>query len=261
MSTPDATLAAPVAVLYDVHGNLPALEAVLAAADAAGARTIVVGGDVVPGPMPRETIARLRALGDRALFLRGNCDRLVVDALDGQPLTGLPPAVREIFAWTAGQLGPEEWNFLAGFPATLAAWVPGVGEVLFCHATPRSDEEIVTTRTPADRVRPMLAGVTQRVVICGHTHVPADWAVDGVRLVNAGSVGMPCGAPGAYWLLLGPGIQSMRTPYDAERAAEAVRGTAYPDAAGFAERYVVRPVPVDDALDRLESPPSGAARG
>lgn len=261
MITPDAALAEPVAVLYDVHGNLPALEAALAAADAAGARTVVIGGDVVPGPMPRETLDRLRALGDRARFLRGNCDRLVVDAFDGRSLAGLPPAVREIYEWTAGQLGHADRDFLASFPATLTALVSGIGEVLFCHASPRSDEEIVTAWTPADRVRPMLAGVAQRVVVCGHTHVQADWVVDGVRLVNAGSVGMPYGAPGANWLLLGPGIRPMHTAYDVDLAADAVRLTAYPGAAEFAARYVLRPAPVEDALNLLEPPPSTTAHG
>ncbi len=252
MIAPDTALDEPVAALYDVHGNLPALEAALAAADALGARSIVVGGDVVLGPMPRETLGRLRALGDRAHFIRGNCDRLVVDAFDSRPLAGLPSAVQEALAWTAGELRRADRDFLAGLPATLTAAVPGVGDILFCHATPRSDEEIVTARTSPERMRPMFAGVAQRLVVSGHTHVQADWWIDGLRVVNAGSVGMPYGRPGADWLLLGPGIQLMHTEYDVERAAALVRQTAYPGAAEFASRHVLHPALEEEALQMYE---------
>ncbi|MFL5575026.1 MAG: metallophosphoesterase family protein [Gemmatimonadaceae bacterium] len=252
-----------VAALYDVHGNLPALEATLDAVDAAGADGIVVGGDVALGPMPRETLERLLAVGPRARFIRGNCDRLVVDAFDGRPLTRLPPAIREPIAWTARQLDRSHRDFLAALPATLVVDVAGVGGVLFCHASPRSDEEIVTAVTPAERVRPMLAGVTESLVVCGHTHMQFDRAVEGlpgVRLVNAGSVGMPYGRPGAYWLLLGPDVRPMRTEYDLGRAAALVRRTSYPQAAEFAARHVLHPDSEEEALRVLEPPPAGTPR-
>jgi predicted phosphodiesterase len=235
-----------------VHGNLPALEAALPAVDSAGADEIVVGGDVALGPMPRETLDRLLALGPRARFIRGNCDRLIVDAYDGRPLTRLPPFVREPIAWAAGQLERHHRDFLAGLPATVVARVQGIGAVLFCHATPRSDEEIFTAVTPAERLRPMLDGVTQQVVVCGHTHMQFDRAVGGVRLINAGSVGMPYGRPGAYWLLLGPDVRPMRTEYDLERAAGLVRETAYPQAEEFASRHVLSPASEEEALALFE---------
>lgn len=228
-----------VAALYDVHGNLPALDAALAAADAAGANTIVVGGDVALGPMPRESLERLLDLGPRARFLRGNCDRLVVDAFDGRPLAPLPPGVADVVAWCAAQLDRRHRDALAALPLTLAVDVGGVGPVLFCHATPRDDEELFAADTPDERVGPMLGGVTQSVVVCGHTHVPFDRVVGAVRVVNAGSVGMPFGAPGAHWLLLGPEVTPVRTEYDRARAAARVRQTAYPQAADFAARYVL----------------------
>src|SRR5919199_6185329 len=115
-----------VAALYDIHGNLPALDAALAAADAAGGEEIVVGGDVVLGPMPRETLERLLALVPRARFIRGNCDRLVVDAFDGRPLDRLPPVIREPIEWTARQLDRGHRDFLADLPLTLAARVRGL---------------------------------------------------------------------------------------------------------------------------------------
>ena len=252
MVTADAR---PVAALYDIHGNLPALEAALAAVDSAGADGIVVGGDVALGPMPRETLDRLLALGPRARCIRGNADRVVVDAFDGRPPARLPPAVLEAIEWTAGQLDRRHRDFLATLPETLAAIVRGLGEVLFCHASPRSDEEIFTAVTPAERLRPMLEGVTQPVVVCGHTHMQFDRSVDGVRLINAGSVGMPYGRPGAYWLLLGPGVRPMRTEYDLERAAELVRQTSYPQAAEFASRNVLSPQTEQEILHILEQPP------
>ena len=231
-----------IAALYDIHGNLPALEAALADVEAAGAETIVIGGDVVPGPMPRATLDRLIALGPRARFVRGNTDRIVAGAFDGILPPRLPLAVREIVAWTAARLDVAHRDFLAALPTSLPMDVPGLGAVLFCHATPRSDEEIVTAATPDDDVRPMLAGVRQRVVVCGHTHLRHDRTVDGVRLVNAGSVGMPFDEPGAHWLLLDErGVQPRRTVYDLERAAALVRATSYPDAETFASRYVLAP--------------------
>ena len=260
MSFPGCDSTRPVAALYDVHGNLPALEAALAVVEHAGADQIIIGGDVVLGPMPRETLERVLALGPRVRGLRGNCDRLVVDAYDGRPLPSLPPAVHETILWTVGQLDRAHRDALDALPATLAAEVSGLGVVLFCHATPRSDEEIVTVRTPAERVRSMLAGVTAQVVVCGHTHLPMDRAVDGVRLVNAGSVGMPYGVPGAHWLLLGPDVRPMHTGYDLEIAAARIRATAYPQAAAFAERHVLQPDSAQAALDLLEPRPEAGHR-
>ena len=231
-----------VAALYDVHGNLPALDAVLAAVDAAAVDAVVVGGDVVPGPMPRETLDRLLALGPRAHLIRGNTDRLTVDAFDGRPLPArLPPPVPEQLAWCAAQLDRAHRDVLAALPLTLSLPVHGLGDVLFCHASPRDDDEIFTVRTPAERVRPLLAGVTARVVVCGHTHMQFDRTVDDVRLLNAGSVGMPFGRPGAYWLLLASDITPMRTDYDLAAAAERVRHTAYPQGAEWAARYLLDP--------------------
>jgi putative phosphoesterase len=243
-----STDARRVAALYDIHGNLPALDAALSAVHSAGVNAIVIGGDVVLGPMPRETLERLRALEPQARFIRGNCDRLVVDAFDGRPLERLPATVREGVEWTARQVDRKQRDFLAAFPETLTLSVEGLGEVLFCHATPRSDEEIFTALSPTERVRPMLEGVAQRVVVCGHTHMQFDRTFDGTRVVNAGSVGMPFAAvPGAYWLLLGPDVRLMRTEYDVGRTAELVHATSYPQAEQF-----LHPFSEEQALSLFE---------
>jgi putative phosphoesterase len=230
-----------VAALYDIHGNLPALDAALDAIEAldSSVETIVIGGDVVLGPMPRATLERVMALGDRARYLRGNCDRLVVDAFDRRSAAWLPAAVQHTISWVAAQLDQPHRDFLAAFPETLTLAVHGIGDVLFCHGSPRSDDEMVTSATPDAALQQMLAGVRERVVVCGHTHMQFDRTLDGVRVINAGSVGMPYGAPGAHWLLLGPDISSRRTPYDLERAAALVRLTAYPGADEFAARYIL----------------------
>jgi diadenosine tetraphosphatase ApaH/serine/threonine PP2A family protein phosphatase len=143
--------------------------------------------------------------------------------------------------WTAEQLTPEHARLLAGWPKTLRLEVAGLGDVLFCHATPRDENECFTRLTPEERLLPIFQGLDVPLVVCGHTHMPFDRTVGKVRVVNAGSVGMPFGEPGADWLLLGPGVQPRHTPYDLTRAGARIRGTAYPQAQEFAERYVLGP--------------------
>jgi putative phosphoesterase len=243
-----------IAALYDIHGNLPALEATLAAIDAAGIHDIVVGGDIVLGPMPGETLDALLALGERVRFLSGNCDRLVVEAFDGRLSTDLPGGVQKPIVWTAEQLDRKQRDFLAALPLTLEASIAQLGTVLFCHATPRNDSELFTKITPDERVRPMIDGVTQQIMVCGHTHMQFDRTVDDVRLLNAGSVGMPFGRPGAHWLTLGPDVHAEFTAYDLEGAAERVRHTSFPDADMFASRYIMNPATEEEGVRMFERP-------
>ncbi len=230
-----------VAALYDIHGNLPALEAVLREVRQAKVECVVVGGDVVPGPLPREALACLRGLDIPVRSLRGNGEVAVLAELVGAGPGPLPEAAREAVRWTARQLTPEDGRLLAGWPKTLRLEVEGLGEVLFCHATPRDENECFTRRTPEDRLVPIFQGLGVPLVVCGHTHMPFDRTVGAVRVVNAGSVGMPFGAPGADWLLLGPGVRPRHTAYDLEAAAARVRATTYPQAEEFAARSVLRP--------------------
>lgn len=234
------TQARSVAALYDIHGNLPALEAVLAAVERHRVDRIVIGGDIALGPMPRETLARVRALGERAIGIRGNCDRLVADQ-DAVSVERLPPAVRHVVKWTAAQLSADDRTFLGALPTTATLNVDGIGEVLFCHATPRSDDELFTVQSADEHVAPMFDGVVAPIAVCGHTHMQFDRLVRGIRVVNAGSVGMPYGAPGACWLRLGPGVELKRTEFDLDEAAAAVRSTGYPQADSFAAKHVLSP--------------------
>ena len=207
-----------VAALYDVHGNLPALEAVLAEVRREGVDAIVIGGDVVAGPFPVETFDLLASLED-ALFVRGNADRLVVERVEGFGS-----------AWCADQLGAERLAAANAWPLSQRLDVDGLGDVVFCHATFRSDEEIVTRITPADEV--LVAFPGGGLVVVGHTHFQFDRAYDGLRLINAGAVGMPYeGRRGAFWALLGNGTVALRrTEYDVVVAASMIRGSGWPEA-------------------------------
>lgn len=242
-----------IATLYDIHGNLPALQATLAEIELAHPDLMLVGGDIVSGPMPRAVLDRLMEFGERVRFIRGNADREVVMAFDGLPLDpGLPEEVREITLWTAKQLTQHHRDFLAQLPEQAVLAVDGLGDVLFCHGSPRSDEEIVTAITSEARLREILAGVKQNVVVCGHTHVQFDLHADNVRIVNSGSVGMPYGEPGAYWLLLGPDIEFRHTLYDLEQAAAAIRASGYPMAEDFADNNVLKPATAAEATEFFE---------
>ena len=242
-----------IAAIYDIHGNLPALESVLKEIDQAQPDLILVGGDIVSGPMPRATLECLLALGDKVRFIRGNADREVVAAFDGLPLDPkLPEEVREGTIWTAKQLERSHRDFLAELPEQMILGVDGLLDVLFCHGSPRSDEEIITSVTPEARLREILAGVKQNMVVCGHTHMQFDLSIDGVQLVNAGSVGMPYGEAGAYWLLLGPEVMLRRTFYDLEQAAERIRSSGYPLAQDFADNNVLKPPTEAEAIEVFE---------
>ena len=238
-----------VAALYDVHGNLPALEAVLAEVERSKADLVVVGGDVANGPMPRECLERLRSLGDRALFVRGNGDRELASV----------PAQEDgdIWAtrtrWAAERLDEEELDFLAGLPDAQSVRVRGLGRVLFCHGSPRDDEEIVTALTTDERLAAMLRGVEERTVVCGHTHVQFDRVVSETRVANAGSIGMPYEVrPGAYWALLDGEVELRRTDYDLEAAAAAVRASGYPGADELADENVLTTPGPTEATEHFE---------
>lgn len=244
-----------VAVISDVHGNLPALEAVLGAIDEADVDLVVSNGDVAAGPMPRETIEALMGLGDRARFVHGNADRAILTAFDGGPFDDelVPESERGRLRWMAGQLDRRHRDFLAGFEDRVVVDVDGLGPVLCCHASARNDDrDVFTVRSPVSRVRAFFPGVTERVVTCGHTHMQFDRDVDGIRVVNVGSVGMPYGDAGAYWALLGPDVTLCRTEYDLDSAAARIRATDYPDAEQFASQHVLTRATADEAVAYME---------
>jgi predicted phosphodiesterase len=224
-----------VAVLADIHGNLPALEAALAGIAAAGADRIVLNGDVATGPMPAETLEVLDALGDRIVWIRGNADRELVSVYDGHGLSpSLPEPARRPTEYCATRLTRRHRDLLDGGPLSTVLDVEGLGPVRFCHASTRNDTEIVLVDSPVDRYRTLFANCDEATVLLGHTHMPFDRLADRRRFVNPGSVGMPYGRTGSHWALLGPGVQLRRADYDLEAAAATMRDRA-PEYPGLAE--------------------------
>lgn len=240
-----------VAALYDIHANLPALEAVLSEPGVAAADLVLVGGDALAGPMPSETLALLAALGDRVAWVHGNTEREVAQSRGTDPTTGELWDRRA--AWVAGRLTAAAVRAADAWPATVAVSVAGLGPVLFCHGSPRSDEDIITACSPAARVAPMLAGVGERTIVCGHTHVQFDRTVAGRRVINAGSVGMPYeDSAGARFCLLGPGVELRCAAYDVGSAATRIRATGFPEAEAFG-RDLLQPPTAEEATTEFEA--------
>ena len=230
-----------VAALYDIHGNLPALEAVLDELAKVGVDALVVGGDVLPGPMPKECLDRLYSTGLPTHFIHGNGESAALQVLAGRVPEKVPEAFRPAIQWSAEQLPDEYRTAIAGWPSTLRVEIDGLGDVFFCHATARNDTELVTRLSPDTRVLEVFPEMQNLVAVCGHTHMQFDRTVGSLRVVNAGSVGMPFGQPGAHWLLLSPDVQFRRTPYDLEAAAARLRTSAFPGVADFVTRQVLNP--------------------
>jgi predicted phosphodiesterase len=243
-------MAMRVAALFDIHGNLPALEAVLEDVRAARVDRVVIGGDVLPGPMPAETLACLADLDMPVHYVSGNGERIVLAQAAGADISEVPERYRDVIRWNAERLRPGDETWLRSWPATCRVDVEGPGAVLFCHATPRNDTEVFTRLTPDDRLVPVFAGIDTPLVVCGHTHMQFDRSVGRVRVVNAGSVGMPFAQPrGAYWLLLGPGVELRRSDYDYAGAADRIRATGFPLAEELAVRYVLNPPTEAETLE------------
>jgi putative phosphoesterase len=233
-----------VAALNDIHGNLPALEAVLADVEQAGVDAIVCGGDVVGGPFSAEVFDRLTELPS-VRFLHGNADRFIVEGADeyGQD-------------WEAERrrLGDERVAAVAEWPLTVELELDGLGRTLFCHAIPSADEPIFTKLTPDDDVIALIGPIDADLLVVGHTHVQVDRRLpNGLRVVNAGSVGMPYeGRRGAFWALLGPTVELRRTEYDTDAAVAAIRGTGAPNSEQLVG-YLLEPPDPDETSAFFES--------
>jgi len=236
-----------IAVLNDIHGNLPALEAVLRELHACGVDRIIVGGDVLPGPMAHLVLERLEAEHTPVDFVFGNGEVAILDLLAGRA-PALPESYLPSLRWNADRLDDRQRETIADWRLTLRVRAPALGEVLFCHATPRNENEIFTQVTDEERLRPVFDPANASIVVCGHTHMQFDRMVGRTRVINAGSVGMPFGQPGADWVILGTDAEFRHTVYDLSRAAERIRQCGYPAADEFAAKYILNPPSADDML-------------
>jgi len=228
-----------IAALYDIHGNLPALEAVLKDIEGEDVDEIVVGGDIVLGPMTRECLDIFLNFEKPVRFIRGNCESAVLDQIDGRPLPNLPESVLEDIRWTANQHASGHREALVKFSKTVAIGFEKHGKILFCHATPRNDNENFTVITPEKDLVPVFERLNSKTVVCGHTHMQFDRKIGDTRVLNAGSVGMPFGKRGADWLLVGSEIEFRHTDYDTDAASERIINTSYPNAREFVDKYVL----------------------
>jgi predicted phosphodiesterase len=221
-------------VISDVHGNAVALAAVLAELPDREPDLVVFGGDLTWGPLPEETLMLVDGLSCPALFIRGNAERALLDP-DDEP--------NERASWLLAQHSPQSLTFLRSFAEQLVVEIDGLGAVRFCHGSPRSDEELVTPETPDERIAALSAEITEQTLVTAHTHLQFDRRVAGIRSINPGSVGMPYeGRTGAYWAVLGPDVELVRTDYEIGAAVERYRASGYPR--------------VEQMIELLESPPT-----
>lgn len=236
-----------VAALYDVHGNLPALKAVVEQVASEGIDRIVFGGDYAWGPMPAETVTLVHALeADGAVAIRGNADREVAGrAGERDGLDAVTAAVNE---WASDQLTREQRDWLANRPEQIELDVEG-RRVLFCHACPRNDTDPVVDTTSEIRLAELFGDCDVDVVVIGHTHLQFVRSYQELKIVNGGSIGSPFGEAGAYWAVIGTEIELRRTSYDYEAAGEMFLRSGGPEAEDFAE-HVRRP-PAEDVARAL----------
>jgi predicted phosphodiesterase len=242
-----------VAVISDVHGNAVALQAVLAEVLRERPDALVNLGCLTYGPQPSLVAEMLNRAPIPVLSVRGNGDRAVLQFVDG---ARQPTTARDRFV--VGHHNDVALSLLRGTKPELRLEITGLGTVLFCHGSPRSDVELITPATPVVRLREAIGGRACGVLATGHTHLQFDRPLDIVRSVGPGSVGLPYhdGPPGARWALLGPDVQLRVTGYDIDEAAAAATGAEFPDADQWSQ--VLRQPPtvaevVADAESRIYS--------
>lgn len=245
-----------VAALYDIHGNLPALRAVLAEIRTESVDHIVIGGDVANGPLPAATLQALAELEPDSSYVLGNGDREVADAYDGEELSASvldesPAARASVFA--ARQISAGQRDLIDRFQPTVTLDIDGLGEVLFCHGSPRDDTEMITTMTDDPRLKEILIDVATETIVGGHTHRQFERRLRRHRFINAGSVGMPYeGRPGAFWALLGPVVELRRTDYDITAALEELRAGGFDDVDEMLEESLINPMDADEVAQLFE---------
>ena len=241
-----------IAALYDIHGNLPALRATMDELANQQIDWMIIGGDVIAGPFPSKTLTYLQDLPVPVQFIIGNAESELLRVAAGKEAGGLSEAANQQAAWLNQTFNPIHIDFISNWPATVELPLDNGGTVLFCHATPTSDIKVFTRIMPEEKIIQEFANLQASLVVCGHTHMQFDRVIGGVRVVNAGSVGMPFGKTGADWLIIdGDEIDFQHTDYDMEDAAEQVRGSIYPNAENFAVNNILNAPTEEQALQML----------
>ncbi|MHA7274284.1 metallophosphoesterase family protein [Arthrobacter sp. TMT4-20] len=242
-------MVAKIAVLSDIHGMLPALDRVLAEPAVQTADLIVVTGDHTWGPQPAEVLDRLTELGGRVVLVRGNADRELMQMAQGMDV-GLDDDPLSV--WGSRQLSPEHIKLLEEMPERVTLDAAGFGSVLFCHATPRDDEEVVLVDSRLERWEQVLQDVPMDVetIVLGHTHMPFTRLAGNRLMINPGSVGLPYGRPGAHWALLHDGAVTLtRTLIDVEELIEEVtEGSTFPEVTGWLDEMIRQAASDSEAL-------------
>ncbi|MDC3426175.1 metallophosphatase family protein [Aquibacillus sp. 3ASR75-11] len=228
-----------VAAIYDIHANYSALKVVLEEVRKANVVQVVVGGDLAWGPEPRQVMDLLMDYKDEFLFIKGNVDREVAYRYGKEK--GLGDFTAELNHWCADQLTEEQLKFLKSLPEKTILSVDGLGEILFVHGSPRSDEEAIRINTPDNEIQPMIESVPESIIVCGHTHIQFDRTVGDKRIINAGSVGLQSQANGACWALSGPDVDLKVTTYNTKEASERIRNSNAPCKEDFADHYLNPP--------------------
>ena len=241
-----------IAAIYDIHGNTSALEAVLSDVSTEKVDAVVIGGDVVSGPFPRETLNLLQTISVPTYFILGNAESDVIRLILGQPSNGMSQKADEVAGWVENQLTSDQKDFLLTWTDDLQLKLTPKCNAYFCHGTPRSNTEIFTLVTPEKRVTDIFRNTEASIYVCGHTHMQFERTVNNIHIVNAGSVGMPFGDTGADWLLInGNEFEFVHTEYNLLSAAESMRTSNYPDVEDFIQNNVLHSPTKDKMIEVL----------
>jgi putative phosphoesterase len=243
-----------IAVLADIHGNLPALRAVLAELDREPVDAIVVAGDVAAGPMVREALELLAARAEPVHWVSGNSEREALAVYDGAPPSD--DSAGRAAEWSARALDDRWRAELGSWPISLV-----LDGVCFCHGSPRRDDENLTLVTPVETIGEALSDTTEQLVVGGHTHQQMVRELpDGRTYANAGSVGIPYeGRPGAFWMIVEDRTAVLRvTDYDVDAAVAELRGSGFPGVDDQVTESLVDPVDPEWVAAFFEH---GAGRG
>jgi predicted phosphodiesterase len=221
---------ARVAVLSDVHGNLPALVAVLREVSQSDVEALFFLGDHTWGPQPAEVLAQAMTVPLPTFFVRGNAERALIEYEAGHR-----EPENDIDRWMIANHDSDVMQTLAAFPYAINVSVGALGAIKMCHGSPRSDIELLTPRTSINRLHAAVGGISESTVAHGHTHLQYERRIKGLVIAAPGSVGLPYGVtqPGARWAILGNEVELRTTRYDFAASISAARNLSYPGIARY----------------------------